>query len=200
MSEYSLNQVILDSISNMDFKTVTDIKLDFAINDFGEIVQFFDYLLYHISKYDENFLREIEENNQENNLYVSKTELSVGIKLLKRLSMPKNSEVESYFIQIYNKQQKYMDAMMSILQQNDQCAFFVIHPKFPKECLYIINYRKKWFEFFNKENENKTSSISEVDFLILLSGPIYVFKSDNLFKKILEPVMQNNYLYILYYS
>lgn len=200
MSEYSLNTVILESITNMNFKTVTDLKLDFYIYDFGEIVQFFDYLLYHVSKYDENLLREIQENKEINNLYISETELSVGIKLLKTLSMPKKSEIEQVFIQIYNKQQKYMDAMMSIIQHTDQCAFFIIHPKFPKECLYIINYKKKWLEFFNIENENKKVDISEVDFLILLSGPVYVFKSENLFQKIIEPVMQNNHLYILFYS
>lgn len=199
MFENSLNHLILESISNMNFKTITDIKLDFYINDFGEIVQFFDYLLYHISKYDENLLREIEENKEINNLYVSETELSVGMKLLKTLSMPKKTEVETKFIQIYNKQQKYMDAMMSIIQQNTQCAFFVVHPNFPQECLYIINYKKKWLDFFKAENENKTENISEVDFLILLSGPVYVFKSDNVFQKILEPIMQHNYLYILYY-
>lgn len=200
MSEYSLNYVILETISELEFKTITDLKLDFPIHDFNEIVKFFDYLLYHISKYDENIIREINESEIKNELYVSDTEISVGIKLLKTLALPKNEEMQNYFINIYNKQKNYLDAILNIISQNEQCAFFVVHPKFPNDCLYIINYKKKWYEFFNKVNENKMNNVSEVDFLILLSGPVYVFKSENVFKKILEPVMKNNYMYILFYG
>lgn len=194
-----INKIIMETIENTEFVHMFDFEFQVFVDyTFDDITKFFDYCLYNISKIDHNVIENYNQICQEYHLNIKLQEIKFANALMKSITIPKNTDIENLYMDIYNKHINVLENMFNTCCSLGKCVFFIFCPNFPNDILLIISYKDKWIDTIKKNIS--LSDLKELDLIIFLSGYTYIFKSKNIFNNILNSSLENNRIYILYYA
>ena len=166
-----------------------------CIND---ISQFFDFLIYNISKLDRMVESMFEQVSASLSHSISRADILAALSLCKRISLPKSAVVESLYTSLYQKHALILDSIFSSCLEKERCLFFIFSPVFPKEILVLLSYKSAWISAL--QTVGSFASFSELDMIIFLSGYVYLFKTKNPFGDRLDENLDDKRIYILYYA
>lgn len=194
-----VNDLILHVIDKTQFVHLFEISISLPDTEqFNDIVKFFDYYIYHISKIDELILQDFRDLSSEYELNVKESEIRSGIYIMKSMALPHDKQIEEKYMAIYMKHKSQLDSIFTGIQMNEKCIFYIYLPKFKNDIIILVSYKEKWLDFI-KTNQN-FGTLTEIDFIIFFSGYVYVFKSKNPFQNIFSQVDSDNKLFIMYYA
>lgn len=193
-----LNEIFLDTIEECNFVHMIDIEFPMPNHyRFNDMLKFFDYYIYNISKFDNVLMHEYEDLSQNYELNIKKNDLLQAAGFLKKISMPLDSDTENIFVFTYEKHKKILDDIMSICLSRGKSVYFIFSPNFPDDLIILMSYKERWL---NTVKQNISfENFSELDVLIFLSGYIYLFKSKNVFRDVLNADLDSKKIYILFY-
>lgn len=201
---HGIKDIFFHVIESCSFVHLLDV--DLVIPDYytiNDITKFFDFCLYHISKYDNHVLSAFETLDTQvsfsNKTAVVLGDIEKAVSVCKGLAMPKSRDIEQTFTHIYEKHAKLLDGIFECCATKDKSLFFIFSPAFPQDILMLISYRQVWLDLFGSE-ANPFREFSDLDMIVFLSGYVYLFKTKNPFTDTLNKDLDANKLYILYYG
>lgn len=196
----TLSDILSRVIQECSFVHIFDIPYD-VINysSLNDICQFFDFVIYNISKLDHYVLQTFDDIFPHiKNKSLSRSDIIMSLSICKTLYMPKTTETENIYTGFYEKHKQLIDAIFSSCVDKEKCLFFIFSPVFPKEILALVSYKSDWIQML--KTRDNFSNFSELDLLIFLSGYVYLFKTQNPFADRLNENLDHKKLYFVFYA
>jgi hypothetical protein len=188
-----MNDNWLDSFLR-DCKMRSTIDIPFEENENirdHDLKRFFEFVLYHVSSYENHFLESCESVLSKKNHKICMDDVGYILSTVKKRILDASDESE--MIKIYERYKKFLSAIYdTVIHSGSDCMFIIYYSNIPESMFCIINYKNVWTQKL-RENTND----EYYDIFLLYEGYVQVHCFQN---KMKHSELNNNTIYVSFFS
>jgi hypothetical protein len=192
-----MDSIISEYLNESKFVSITDISLDSSdrIMNLKEMMNFFDFVLYHRCNY--------EQNVMENYLQIETPLDTITPDLIqrcqniiKKISLKNTITKHAEYSHFYEKYKRYIQSIFDILYEKDDGIFFISNVNDTENMMCIFNYKSMWRTIL--QNQESMDKFTDLDMIMMLSGYIYIFQTKNIMGRHFDGIQDS--IIIVYYE